>query len=79
MPCRAASKRLPSTQFSGRGLYRAKSVTRLLDDHFSGQKDVSNKIFALLMLELWHQKFVDARAECFVPKRAAAAEGMTSA
>ena len=49
---------LSGARFAGRGLYRAARVTALLDDHFSGRVDASNKIFALLMLELWYQKFV---------------------
>jgi asparagine synthase (glutamine-hydrolysing) len=55
---------LSGARFAGRGLYRAARVTALLDDHFSGRVDASNKIFALLMLELWYQKFVDGRREC---------------
>ncbi len=62
-----------SAQFSGRGLYRAQRVTALLDDHFSGRVDASNKIFALLMLELWYQKFVDRR-DCLAPMPTPAVE-----
>ena len=68
---------LASARFRGRGLYRAKSVTALLDNHFSGRMDVSNKIFALLMLELWHRKFIDERAECFVPTGSPAGESVS--
>jgi asparagine synthase (glutamine-hydrolysing) len=56
---------LAPAQVARRGLYRAESVTALLDDHFSEAADHSNKIFALLMLELWYQRFVDRRAECY--------------
>jgi asparagine synthase (glutamine-hydrolysing) len=46
-----------------RGLFRPEAVTTLLDEHFSEACDASNKIFVLLMLELWHQRFVDNRAD----------------
>ena len=52
---------LTTTRFGERGLYRRPAVMKLLADHFDGRVDASNKIFALLMLELWHQKFADAR------------------
>jgi asparagine synthase (glutamine-hydrolysing) len=57
---------LAPAQVARRGLYHAESVTALLRDHFSEAADHSNKIFALLMLELWYQRFVDRRAECYV-------------
>jgi asparagine synthase (glutamine-hydrolysing) len=50
-----------SARFKARGLYRPKSVEALLERHFSGAADDSNKIFAMLMLELWHQQFADGR------------------
>jgi asparagine synthase (glutamine-hydrolysing) len=63
---------LASASFRGRGLYRDDRAAALLDDHLSGRQDVSNKIFALLALELWHQKFVDGRAELLVTRQPAA-------
>src|SRR5262249_41781387 len=50
-----------SARFRARGLYRPKAVDALLELHFAGAADGSNKIFAMLMLELWHQQFVDDR------------------
>ncbi len=50
----------PATE---RGLYRRQAVANLLDDHFTGRIDASNKIFALLMLELWYRRFADRRSE----------------
>jgi asparagine synthase (glutamine-hydrolysing) len=52
---------LSARKFVERGLYRRDAVAGVLDQHFSGRADASNKIFALLMLELWHQKFIDER------------------
>jgi hypothetical protein len=37
-------------------------VSSLLEGHFKGKIEGSNKIFALLMLELWTQQFLDRRA-----------------
>jgi asparagine synthase (glutamine-hydrolysing) len=52
---------LAARRLTERGLYRRAALDRLLDDHFGDRADRSNKIFAVLMLELWFQKFVDDR------------------
>jgi asparagine synthase (glutamine-hydrolysing) len=57
---------LAETRIRRRGLLRPEAVTKLLDDHFSEAFDGSNRIYSLLMLELWHQHFVDRRAELAV-------------
>jgi asparagine synthase (glutamine-hydrolysing) len=54
---------LTSQSLIERGLFRRNSIRQLLDDHASGRADSSNKIFALVMLELWFQKFADARQD----------------
>ncbi|MGH7064924.1 MAG: asparagine synthase-related protein [Stellaceae bacterium] len=54
---------LTSSPATERGLYRRQAVANLLDDHFTGRIDASNKIFALLMLELWYRRFADRRSE----------------
>lgn len=48
-------------QLRQRGLFDPGAVSRLLDAHFSGVTDASNRIYALLMLELWYRHFADAR------------------
>jgi asparagine synthase (glutamine-hydrolysing) len=48
-----------------RGLFRPGQVTRLIQDHLDGRVDASNRIFVLLMLELWFERFVDRRAELY--------------
>jgi asparagine synthase (glutamine-hydrolysing) len=53
---------LTSSRLSQRGFFRPEAVESMLDDHFAERRDSSNKIFALLMLELWHELFVDGRA-----------------
>lgn len=46
---------------NSRGLFRADAVQRMIRDHTEGRLDASNKIFVLLMLELWFQQFIDRR------------------
>jgi asparagine synthase (glutamine-hydrolysing) len=52
---------LTESRIRRRGLLRPEAVATLLDDHFSERNDGSNRIYALLMLELWHQHFIDRR------------------
>jgi asparagine synthase (glutamine-hydrolysing) len=44
----------------GRGYFEPAGVTRLLDRHAAGADGDAKRIYALLMLELWHREFVDA-------------------
>ncbi|NQT37322.1 MAG: asparagine synthetase B, partial [Planctomycetes bacterium] len=43
----------------GRGLFRGEAVRRMLDDHSSGRFDHSYRLWALLVLELWQQRWTD--------------------
>ena len=43
----------------GRGYFIPAEVMRLVDEHSEGKKDYSHQLWALLMLELWHHKFID--------------------
>jgi asparagine synthase (glutamine-hydrolysing) len=45
-----------------RGYVKPEYVNKLLDEHERGRRDHSTALWALLMLELWHRKFVDGRA-----------------
>jgi asparagine synthase (glutamine-hydrolysing) len=65
---------LAPSRIRRRGLLRPEAVTKLVEDHFSGAIDGSNRIYSLLMLELWHQHFVDRRGEL-----AARGAGLTQA
>jgi asparagine synthase (glutamine-hydrolysing) len=56
----------------GRGLFRPEAVERLVQDHVTGLTDHSSRLWALLVLELWQQKFLDAaRADLRLMKASA--------
>jgi len=42
-----------------RGLFRPEQLTKIVEQHVSGQKDHYLHLWTLLMLELWFQKFID--------------------
>jgi asparagine synthase (glutamine-hydrolysing) len=44
-----------------RGYFSPAGVRHLLDEHFSGRRDQSSRIWRLVMLELWHRNFVEAQ------------------
>ncbi len=44
----------------GRGLFRQEVVQSLLDDHIAGRFDHSYRLWALLVLELWQRRWLDA-------------------
>jgi asparagine synthase (glutamine-hydrolysing) len=44
-----------------RGYFKPKAVRALLDEHFRGYRDRSGAIWLLLVLELWHRNFLEAR------------------
>jgi asparagine synthase (glutamine-hydrolysing) len=43
-----------------RGLFRPEAVERLIDEHVESKRDNAYKLWALLMLELWHRRWIDA-------------------
>jgi asparagine synthase (glutamine-hydrolysing) len=43
----------------GRGYFRPEAVTRLVDEHQSGQFDHSYRLWSLLFFELWHRQWID--------------------
>jgi asparagine synthase (glutamine-hydrolysing) len=42
-----------------RGLFRPEAVKQLVELHTRGERDYSNQLWTLLMLELWFQRFID--------------------
>jgi asparagine synthase (glutamine-hydrolysing) len=46
-------------RFIERGYFKKERIKKLLNEHVKGQADHSYRIWALLVLELWHQMFVD--------------------
>ena len=42
-----------------RGYFRAEAVRNLLEDHQAGRYDHSYRLWALLVLELWHREWID--------------------
>jgi len=46
----------------GRGYFRPEAIQRLLDEHQSGRISHGHRIWALLVLELWHREWVDGAA-----------------
>jgi asparagine synthase (glutamine-hydrolysing) len=54
-----------------RGLFRADYVAQLLDEHCASTHDHHSRLWALLMLELWFQMWIDVPAELDVlcPRR----------
>ncbi|MFZ0955267.1 MAG: asparagine synthase (glutamine-hydrolyzing) [Candidatus Sulfotelmatobacter sp.] len=43
-----------------RGYFNPKAVQQLLDEHFRGRRNHSDRIWRLLMLELWHRNFLES-------------------
>lgn len=50
---------LLSTIALGRGYFKPEVVKNMVKKHISKQKDYTFQLWVLLMLELWHQRFVD--------------------
>jgi len=42
-----------------RGYFSAEGVRQLLEEHFSGRRDQSGRIWRLLMFELWHRNYLE--------------------
>jgi asparagine synthase (glutamine-hydrolysing) len=42
-----------------RGLFRPQEVKRLIESHTLGERDYSTKLWTLMMLELWFNRFID--------------------
>ena len=43
----------------GRGYFRPETVRGMVDQHNCGRRDYAHQLWTLLMLEMWHQEFID--------------------
>jgi asparagine synthase (glutamine-hydrolysing) len=50
---------LLSPRALSRGYFNEVTLRRLIDEHHSGRRDHSHRLWALLTLELWHRIFID--------------------
>lgn len=48
-----------SEAFFKRGYFRRECVIDMINDHIDGKKDHTLRLWSLLMLELWHRRFID--------------------
>lgn len=53
---------LTDARTRGRDYFDPRAVETLLNDHFSGARDNGDRLWTLLMLELWHRRFLDGEA-----------------
>jgi len=44
-----------------RGIFEARSVDRLINDHVERRADHTPRLWNLMMLEMWHRTYIDAR------------------
>jgi len=51
-----------SARAQERGYFSPGAVRRCVDDHIAGRATHTNRIWNLLMIELWHRTFIDAAA-----------------
>lgn len=49
---------LLSEKSLGRGLFKPEMVHRFVNEHVEGKNDHSHRLWSLLMLELWYQRFI---------------------
>jgi asparagine synthase (glutamine-hydrolysing) len=50
---------LRSEKFRNRGYFNAKQTEKLIEENMSGRKDHHLILYGLLLVELWHRRFID--------------------
>ena len=50
---------LLSERALARGLFRPERLRQIVDEHVEHKEDHSHRLWSLLMLELWFQRFID--------------------
>jgi asparagine synthase (glutamine-hydrolysing) len=63
-----------SASAQARGYFRPAAIERMTGEHLSGRVDHTHRLWALVMLELWHREFIDAKMAA--PPLTAAASGV---
>lgn len=58
---------LLSERCRSRGYFAPPEVKRLVGEHLDGRSDHTFPLWSLLMLELWHQEFIDSRVMAQAP------------
>jgi asparagine synthase (glutamine-hydrolysing) len=58
-----------------RGYFQHSFVRRLVDEHVSGRRDHTLRLWQLVVFERWHQQYVDASSHPF-PRSAAPEEAV---
>jgi asparagine synthase (glutamine-hydrolysing) len=48
---------LSPQRITAQGFFRPEVVTRLVDEHATGSRDHSRKLWALLVFSLWHERY----------------------
>lgn len=46
-----------------RGIFQPEVIEKLVQDHFQGRRDNGTRIWGLLMLEVWHQMYIDLEVD----------------
>jgi len=50
---------LLDSRTKGRQYFKTSYIKAVLEKHAAGQEDLSRRILTLLILELWHRKYID--------------------
>jgi asparagine synthase (glutamine-hydrolysing) len=53
---------LSDQRFAARGLFNLREIERMLSEHMTAKRNWSNRLWSLLMLELWFRTFIDGEA-----------------
>ena len=59
---------LLSARARQRGYFESRFVERLVNEHTAGRRDHAARLWALLVFELWHRRYLDARPDP-IPQR----------
>jgi asparagine synthase (glutamine-hydrolysing) len=63
---------LQSDRLRRQGLFRPERVERLMDEHESATADHGRALWALLMFQMWHDRFATASGNALAEARTAA-------